>query len=224
MQTTNFHSTPIVFAGLTLSEAEVRAVVSAEIRPPIMRGDLDQLESNRLVAIIDGELEPKAMLPSNEVLRAIERGSHVLGTASLGALRAFELRDKGMTGVGWVYKAYCTGLIAGPDEIAVTYDRLFRQPLTIPLINVRFCLDDLARCGRITAQDLVIAMNALKGLAVEERTQRIVLLRLVEIFGRDLVKAELRRLPRSNPNIKKRDAYRLLQTLDREYEPRRNWC
>jgi TfuA protein len=83
------------------------------------------------------------MLQPDEILRAIARGVDVRGSSSIGALRAAELHGCGMAGVGWVYDSYRANRIAGLDEIAVIYDPQSYRPLTIPLVNIRFCLDRL---------------------------------------------------------------------------------
>ena len=220
MEVKAYTSVPVVFAGLSLSHAEAGAFGSAEIRPPVKRGDLDALESGRVVAIIDGELDPVTMLTIDEIRRAIDRGMKVRGAASIGALRAFETRDNGMEGVGWVYDAYCTGRIVGTDEIAVVYEPLSRRPLTVPLVNVRFCLDRLVSGGSITVAEADAAMSTLKSLRVEERGRRGVLLRLAHVFGSARVKAALRLAAELDSNIKKRDAFHLLRTLGARRYPR----
>ena len=134
---TAFHvvpGAPIVFAGITINPVEVTATVAAETRPPVKRGDLDRLGSGTVVAIIEGELSENAAVPINEIRRALDRGVKISGAASVGALCAYEARTEGMTGIGWVYDAYCTGRITGTDEIAVLYDPISFGPLTIPLL------------------------------------------------------------------------------------------
>ena len=48
-----------------------------------------------------------------------------------------------MHGVGWVYDQYIAGKITSFDEIAVIYDPLCLQNLSVPLVNIRFWLDGL---------------------------------------------------------------------------------
>ena len=211
---TNAHtSIPVVFAGLSLSLAEVNAFGIAEVRQPIKRGDLDELQDERVVAIIDGELNSDSVLPIAEISRAIERGVRIRGAASLGALRAFETRSSGMEGCGWVYDAYCTGRIAGAEEITVAYEPLSHRPLTVPLVNIRFGLDRLVDGGSVAAADAEFAMSELKRMSLEERDHRRLMRRLSEIFGRSRVKMALSVLTKIDLNIKKRDASLLLQIL-----------
>jgi hypothetical protein len=118
-----------------------------------------------------------------------------------------------MGGFGWVYDAYCAGRIAGTDEIAVIYEPFSRRPLTVPLVNIRFCLDRVVGRGGISAAEADVAMSTLKSLSVEERDRRSILLRLGEAFGRGRVRAALRLVAGLDSNIKKRDASQLLRNL-----------
>ena len=63
----------------------------------------------------------------------------VLGAASMGALRAVELRDFGMTGVGWVYRNFLTGRLHRDDEVAVEHGpaTVLFAPTSLPLVNIR---------------------------------------------------------------------------------------
>jgi hypothetical protein len=204
---------PIVFTGISLSFAEARSIVPADVRPAVKRGDLDELRNDAVVAIIDGELHETYILPTEEIRRAVGRGLHVQGASSLGALRAAELHQSGMGGLGWVYEAFCTGLIAGMDEIAVCYDPYSHRPLTIPLVNVRFCLGRLVGNGSITAEEAATTMISLSGIRVEQRDPRTVLLRLREVLGRRRSESVLDMISEADNNIKARDAHRLLQSL-----------
>ena len=92
-------SIPVVFAGISISHAKVRDLASADVRPPVREGDLDLLRGTATtVVIIDGELAPDVLLPASEMERAIGRGLDLRGSSSVGALRAAELRHRGMTG------------------------------------------------------------------------------------------------------------------------------
>ena len=206
--------TPVVFAGITLSHAETRtALGTAEVHPPIRRGDLDGLKDGSIVAIIDGELNDSVPLPANEIRRAIARGCDVRGASSVGALRAAELRYEGMAGIGWVYEAFCTGRIRDTDEIAVVYEPYSYRPLTIPLVNVRFCLGGLVSSGDITADEAEDAMVALQHITLEERDRQTVLSRLARIIGSRRMSVVLERIRGERFDVKARDARLLLRSL-----------
>lgn len=203
---------PIVFAGISLSRAEVSSLISADARPPVRRGDLDPVRPGESVAIIDGELDPAARLPIAEVHRALLRGVTITGAASLGALLAHEAGAQGMEGAGWVYETYRIGRIDGVDEIAVVYDPDTHRPLTIPLVNIRFCLDMLMMSAVVTTCEVDDAMSALKGLGVELREPRAIRRQLMQVFGRRRFVSALRDMPMTW-DIKRRDASMLLRDM-----------
>lgn len=214
MRVNRKQNTAVVFAGITLPHAEASAILgTAEIRPPVKAGDLDHLQGGSTVAIIDGELNGSALLPADEIRRAIARGFDVRGASSVGALRAAELRHEGMAGVGWVYEAFCTGRIKGSNEIAVVYDPCSYRPLTIPLVNLRFCLDGLVTCGGITADEAAHAMMALQNTKLEERDCQTVLSRLALIIGSRRMSLLLEGIRDQPFDIKARDARLLLRSL-----------
>jgi TfuA protein len=209
----NCDSLPVVFAGISLSRTKIRKVIAADVRDPVMQGDLDKLSDRRVVAIIDGELTPGSILPLDEVRRSLDRGMTIVGAASLGALRAYEMREEGMKGYGWVYEAYCANRISGTDEIAVAYQPYWNQPLTVPLVNVRFCLDRLVRQTKISVTEAANVMGALKAIEIEDRDWQNVLRRLVEMFGRTRVQAALASGGARGSDVKRLDAYRLIRNL-----------
>jgi hypothetical protein len=204
---------PVVFTGISISRDEAQKLVNAEVRPPIKRGDLDQLSDGRVVAVIDGELGENVSVPLDEIRRALDRGVKISGGASVGALCAYEMRTRGMAGIGWVYEAYCAGRITGTDEIAVLYDPTSCRPLTIPLVNVRFWLERLRRQHAIKDSDAKHAMTSLKELKLGERDARTILLRLAAVFGQSGAKELLYRAKPAEADIKKMDACDLLRSL-----------
>ena len=62
-----------------------------------------------MIAIIDGVFHKEPAVSHKEILEAIKKGVTVVGGASMGALRASELDDFGMIGVGRVYHDYSNG-------------------------------------------------------------------------------------------------------------------
>jgi len=204
---------PVVFTGLSLSQEKARTLLAADVRPPVKRGDLDQLSDETVAAIIDGELGGDSAVPIDEIRRALRRGVKISGAASVGALRAYEAREDGMVGLGWVYRAYCTGRIWGMDEIAVIYDPDSYRSLTIPLVNVRFCLERLTTRRGISAEEAEHAMASLKQLSIGRRDRRSIVLHLVGLLGRERVRKMLKLVRPAEDDVKKGDAYELLRIL-----------
>lgn len=207
--------TPVVFTGLSFSQEQARTLLAAEVRPPVKRGDLDQLSDGTVAAIIDGELGADSAVPIDEVRRALRRGVKISGAASVGALRAYEAREDGMVGLGWVYRAYCSGRIWGIDEIAVIYDPDSYRSLTIPLVNVRFCLERLTTRRGISAEEADHAMASLKQLSIGKRDRRSIVRHLAGLLGRERVRKMLKLVRPAEDDVKKSDAYELLRILAR---------
>lgn len=127
--------------------------------------------------------------------------------------RAHQMHRDGIQGSGWVYQAYLSGRIQGADEISVLYDPFSHRPLTVPLVNVRFCLHRLVKRGLVAACEVENAMSDIKRIPLEERSRRAVVLRLGQICGRERLKAAFRDAVGMSSNIKRRDALEMLQTI-----------
>jgi len=207
---------PVVFAGVSLSHAEIRGLLDAECRPPIRAGDLDGLRgAQRTVVIIDGELAGNALLSVDELERAISRGFDIRGASSVGALRAAEFRERGMQGCGWVYQAFRNGRILGTEEIAVLYDPLSLCPLTIPLVTVRFWLDQFVSRGLAENKEADYAMDALKAVGLENRTKKGIEAQLAGMpIAERTGEEKMNTFTHSMYNIKAHDARYLLGNLN----------
>jgi len=121
----------IVFLGPTMPAAEASRLVDAMILPPARQGDVYRaikLYKPAVVGVVDGYFHQSASIWHREILWAMTQGIHVLGAASMGALRAAELHTFGMRGVGRIFEAYRDGRFApyddafeDDDEVAVTH-------------------------------------------------------------------------------------------------------
>lgn len=151
-------STPkvVVYAGPTLSAADVRAVLpDAEVRPPAGRGDLlaDEWHPGDVAVVIDGYFRERRSVGHKEILQVLTEGVDVVGAASMGALRAAELAPCGMRGLGTVYEMYASGEIDGDDEVGVLHGpaEMGYPAQTVALVNLRH------GCKEGAEQDLVPA-------------------------------------------------------------------
>ncbi|MGY0799413.1 TfuA-like protein [Lysobacter sp. A286] len=159
---------PIVFLGLSLTGAEARAVLDAEYRAPIVRGDLDAIVAPAQVVIVDGMLDPDLRLHPEEAARALARGLDLHGAASMGAVLAVRLEPLGMKGAGQVFHILRT--LGGDREDLVqalfVRDGLEFRPLTVPLINV---VAGLWSSG-LGAGELAALVHVLRAIALDART------------------------------------------------------
>lgn len=149
---------------------EAESLLDADYRPPVRRGDLRESCPGRTVIIIDGEFGQNLSVSPKEILRLIDLGGRVIGASSMGALRAAELYPYGMEGCGWIYEAYRSGSIERDDEVALLYSPFDSTPLTVPLVNVRYWLDELREVGAIGPKESRRALRSVQQLFFAERT------------------------------------------------------
>lgn len=198
---------PVVFTGLSLPHSEVDERVEA--LPPVARGDIDRLlardEPPTAIGIVDGSFLQGLMLSPKEVLRALDSGVAVLGSSSLGALRAAELDRYGMRGIGRIYRMYRDGEIEADDEVAVTFDPDTHRPLSEPLVNIRIALETAHREGTVSAETKDLVLRTAKDLYFPDRTYRRLLHELGPAVPQDLFD--------NAPDTKRDDARLLLEEL-----------
>lgn len=125
------------------------------VRPPIRRGDaLSLVEEFKgapgTLLIVDGTYFDFPSVGHAELRQAMEAGWTVWGACSMGAARAFELRDLGMRGFGAAYAEFFKIEDFQDDEIALLHgSEAPFIPLTEPLLHLRGALQLLSRQGRI---------------------------------------------------------------------------
>ncbi|MCW8400738.1 TfuA-like protein [Legionella sp. PATHC038] len=143
--------TRVIFVDSTVSHKELLEYTTSRdlLLPGIRRGDLIRavgLHPNlKSIVIIDGVFEEQASITHKEILWALAKGLKVVGLASLGALRAYELMRFGMKGYGKIFRQYEEGDLDGDDEVSIVYfPGLQNSTKTIPMINIRATLRRLS--------------------------------------------------------------------------------
>jgi hypothetical protein len=170
-----------VFVGPTLTAADLLTIPGLVVLPPVAQGDLYRAASRRprAIGIIDGYFEGVPSVWHKEVLWAMAQGIHVFGSASMGALRAAELCDFGMQGIGPIFEAYRTGTCspyAGPfeddDEVAVIHGppETGYTALSEAMVNIRATLAKAERDGVIEAATRDALAALAKGLFYHDRS------------------------------------------------------
>ncbi|MEU3862757.1 TfuA domain-containing protein [Streptomyces sp. NPDC028722] len=163
-----------VYTGPTLSP-EDPALLSLAFRvlPPIRHGDLfdPKIKAGDTVVIIDGVYHQAPALRHKEIIWALGRGIRVIGAASIGALRAAELHECGMIGVGSVWHAYAGGLLDGDDEVAVAQSTEGDlRACTWPMVRVRQVVGIALTRGVIEADQADRVILALAGVFYAHRS------------------------------------------------------
>ncbi|MCX6700779.1 MAG: TfuA-related McrA-glycine thioamidation protein [Methanomicrobiales archaeon] len=132
----------VVYLGPSLPLRDAEQVLPAEYLPPAKRGDIPLAVRNgaRIICLIDGVFFQDCSVGHREILAAIGKNVRVIGSSSMGALRASELDTLGMEGIGEVYRLYKSGDVESDDEVALIFDPESGIALSIPLVNIRHIL------------------------------------------------------------------------------------
>lgn len=131
----------IVFAGPSVSGISLSDYSEISISPPCRQGDvyLAAQDKPSAIGIVDGYFEGVPSVWHKEILWAMSRGIAVLGSSSMGALRAAELDAFGMIGIGEIYENYRNGGYEDDDEVALLHgpEELNYPQLSLAMVNVR---------------------------------------------------------------------------------------
>jgi hypothetical protein len=207
-----------VFLGPTMPVEAAREICEAIYLPPVAMGDLYALEDARpsTVAIIDGTFQNAPAVWHKEILYALSRGTRVIGASSMGALRAAELHQFGMEGVGAIYEAFRDGIYNDDDEVAVMHAAREHgyRPLSEAMVNIRAGLREALDRGLIGSKTRDELVRQAKRVFYPERSwPALFKIGLQEGLPSDEM-GRLETYVRSEkPNAKRADATLLLNML-----------
>lgn len=170
-----------IFLGPSLPRAEAEALLPGVYLPPARRGDIaETVRRHRpdAIALIDGYFEQVPAVWHKEILWTLAQGIRVAGAASMGALRATELAQFGMEGVGRIYDAYHSGRFApfddpfeDDDEVAVVHGPAETgYAATEAMVDIRASLAAATLAGVIDQAARDRLTNAAKALFYKDRT------------------------------------------------------
>ena len=203
----------IVFIGPSLLPVEAKKILKADYRPPVARGDIyNALKGDPdIIAIIDGVFHKKPAVSHKEILEALKSNVVVVGGASMGALRASELDDFGMIGIGQVYKDYRMGIIESDDDVAVVIDPETLEQLSEALINMKYTFMTAKDQNIIDEEDYNILIKTAKSIYYPKRTYNRVL--KDSDIGLEKIKNIIKFLDDSRIDIKRNDAIEVLEYI-----------
>jgi hypothetical protein len=170
----------VAFLGPSLSRQEASELLRAaapgvpfEVWGPARQGDVWRALGRRprVLALIDGLFESAPSVWHHELLDALGGGVAVFGAASMGALRAAELRGHGMIGVGAIYQAYAGPHPPDDADVALLHageEDGFR-PLTLPFFTARRALDEAAQARVFTPLEIRRCRSACRELHYQDR-------------------------------------------------------
>jgi len=210
--------TAVIFAGPSFPPSKRPTIAGLEWRPPLRRGDLylAALDRPSFIGVVDGYFETVPTVWHKEILWAMAHGIHVYGTASIGALRAAELADFGMTGIGLVYREFRSGGLTDDDEVAVLHGpaELDYVPVTEAMVNVRSTVDCALGSGIVEPNVAAVLVSTAKSLFYKDRTYDLILKLAAE---RGLSSGKLERfadwLSRGKIDQKRIDAQEMLSAI-----------
>jgi hypothetical protein len=207
-----------VFAGPTVAADAVRAILDARVLGPVSFGDVyrSARAKTAIIVVLDGYFERVPAVWHKEILWAMSQGIHVFGASSMGALRAAELADFGMVGIGAIYEAFRSGELEDDDEVAVVHGppESGFVPLSEAMVNIRATVSAAARAGVIEATTSISMCALAKRRFYAERTYP----GLLEDATREgippsQVEAFRRWVPSGRVNQKRADAVQVLEHI-----------
>lgn len=204
----------VVTAGPTIRADDIRAVVpNAEVVPPISFGDAFRygLRPRDTLLIIDGLFYQQASVRHKELLSLMADGVRVVGSSSMGALRAAELHSFGMEGYGWVFEAYRDGVLEADDEVGTVHgDREDGYPVFVDaLVNIRHTLARGVESGLLSARLAGRLIETARTTPFTMRTWP----RLLDAVGAPESQSLAKRLRSQRVDIKRADAVLALRQL-----------
>lgn len=150
--------TQVVFLGPSLARNEAQQILpDAIFLPPAAMGDIvGALRRYRphSIGLVDGTFLQNMSVFHKELLYAMDSGAYVLGSSSMGALRAAECAHYGMIGIGEIYQAFATGELENDADVALTHadvDAGYR-PLSDAMVTIRAVLRGSQAAGLLTAR------------------------------------------------------------------------
>jgi hypothetical protein len=207
----------IVFCGPTIDAEDVRREIDADVRPPAARGDVLRagLERPAAIALVDGYFHRVPSVWHKEILWAMAEGIHVVGSASMGALRAAELAPFGMEGFGEIFQSFVSGACCDDDEVAVVHgpaEQGYRS-LSEAMVNIRATVRAAQAAGIVSESAREVLEALAKRTSYPQRNYSALLAGAQGAAPAD----ELRRLrdwlPVGRVDQKRRDAQTMLAAV-----------
>jgi hypothetical protein len=124
-----------------------------------------------VVVVVDGLFHESLAVGHAELREALARGWQVWGVASMGAIRAREMRSLGMRGFGSVFERFLEEADFQDDEVALLHEPTAPYtPLTEPLVHLRAAAKHLVASGLLSDTAASAVLLDLKARWFGERT------------------------------------------------------
>ncbi len=209
----------IIFVGPTISPEEAGSILEAIYLPPAKQADVIGVVCQKkpdVIGIIDGVIETDLSVWHKEILFALNNGVAVYGAAAMGALRAVELADFGMIGVGDVYQTFKTNKLEDDDEVMVAY-RVENEGylrLSESMVNLRATFNKAANAGIITDDVCNKLISYAKSLYYPDRSFPAIIDKAVhEGVSKNIINKVKAFVSENHVDIQKQDAGELLKMI-----------
>ena len=200
----------VIFSGPSLRYDDIDPMI--ERHPPACCGDLARLldDPPAAVGLIDGCFEVAPTVWHKEIIDLIAAGTTVYGAASIGALRAAELGDHGMIGIGVIHALYQAGWIARDDAVMLSHApaELDDRPLTVALVDAEYAL----LCIALDPSERRMLQRIVRTTHYADRTWPACLAAYARRTGR--AASMTPRAMEIMPSLKRADALLLLRVLN----------
>jgi TfuA protein len=216
---------PIIFLGPSLTHEKARKILDAEYRPPAKKGDFLRFtmpaDGLTVVGLVDGYfLQDYPPSPIEIYQLIIRKNTVVIGSASLGALRAVELEKFGMIGVGKIFELYKKGIVNADDEVAVTFTEEPQSLQSEAMIDIRFNLFIAKRKGIIDEITKKTIAKVAKSVYFPYRNYEDILDKTKNMHpelehGLESFRAYMRN---NRQSLKEKDAIRLVEYIKAYYQ------
>ena len=206
-----------IFAGPTLFRVPTPPGIS-RYGPVAMGSVFRAVEAGyRRVGIVDGYFGNTPSVWHKEILYAISQGVEVVGAASMGALRAAELCQFGMVGIGRIFRLFRMGLWTDDDEVAVLHAtvELGYCPLSDAMANIRYTLRRLRRMRSAPREVETELLSRMKARHFSKRTREELGFEAATLVGRQDAQSLMDDFEHEYVDVKADDAHALLAYLSR---------
>ncbi|MEA1908220.1 MAG: TfuA-related McrA-glycine thioamidation protein [Euryarchaeota archaeon] len=205
----------VVFVGPSLDKEIAEGILDAEYMPPAKRGDLSKAANDgaETIVLIDGVFFQDCAVAHREILYALKKGVRVVGSSSMGALRASELDLYGMEGTGKIYELYKNRKLESDDEVALFFDPVYFKPLSEPLINIRYNLQIAEQEGVIDRDAGAKLLEIARSLYFPDRTYERIINIAEGVVGSDVLERFRMFLDHDRRDLKMEDAIEALEMI-----------
>ncbi len=205
-----------IYTGLSMSKSDLKKLAPNYIfSKPVARTDLKEDIKNgiHIIGLVDGVFLNQLAVSPSEIMDCIRHGIKVFGSSSMGALRAAELDQYGMVGVGDIYNLVKKNEDFEDDFLGQTFYEDDLDKRSTPFIDVYLVLKKLHAENVISKDVMSFAIRKFRNMHYSDRGVP----RLLDVLSRsrfhDQLKESFYTRMKKMKSTKQEDAIRLVRTI-----------